>query len=168
MKVLYMYKEETTMKPIKRKHVTEPIRKFKDEFDNMVDRFFKDPFFQEGPLSIFGEDTFTPACNIEELENKYQIVAEMPGIDPDNIDIEIDEYSITIKGEREEKVTTDDKEKHMHMVEHSYGSFRRSFTLPENIDVDKISADYKNGLLTIDLPKTEKNNKRKISIKKND
>ena len=54
------------------------------------------------------------------------------------------------------------------MVEHSYGSYYRSFTLPENIDSNDITADYKNGILTIDIPKTSESNKRKISIKKND
>lgn len=163
-----MYKEETTLKPISRKQVTEPIRKFKDEVDNMVDRFFKEPFFSDNVLSPFGKDSFTPACNIEEKADKYTIVAEMPGVDPDNIEIELDDYSISIKGKREEKVTTEDEDKQMHMVEHSYGSFYRSFTLPENVDADNITADYKNGILSIDLPKLEQGTKRKISIKRNE
>lgn len=163
-----MYKEEANMKPIRHRQVTEPIRKFREEIDNMVDRFFKEPFSADGLLAPFSKDTFSPACNIEEEANKYTIVAEMPGVDPDNIDIEIDDYSISIKGEREETVTTEDEDKKMHMVEHSYGSFHRSFTLPENVDADNISADYKNGILTIDLPKLDETNKRKISIKKSD
>lgn len=156
------------MKPIRRRQVTEPIRKFKDEFDNMVDRFFKDPFFSDSPLSPFSKDSYTPACNIEEENGKYIISAEMPGVDPDHIDIEIDDYSISIKGKREEKVTTEDKDKKMHVVEHSYGSFHRAFTLPENVDIDNISADYQNGMLTIDLPKLDEGQKRKISIKKSE
>lgn len=157
------------MKPIRRRQVTEPIRKFRDEIDNMVDRFFKEPFFSDSPLSPFGKDSFTPACNIEEENDQYTIVAEMPGVDPDDVEIEIDEYSISIKGKREEKVTTENDDTKLHMVEHSYGSFHRAFTLPENIDVDHISADYKNGVLTIDLPKIEEeSNKRTIPIKKND
>jgi len=163
-----MYKGETTMKPIRRRQVTEPIRKFKDEFDGMVDRFFKEPFLSELPFSPFGKDTFSPACNIEENTNQYTIVAEMPGVDPEQIDIEIDDHSISIKGVREERITTEDDDKQMHVVEHSYGSFHRSFTLPENIDADNISADYNNGILTIDLPKVEEQSKRKISIKKKD
>lgn len=163
-----MYKEETTLKPISRKQVTEPIRKFKDEVDNMVDRFFKEPFFSDGLLSPFGKDTFAPACNIEEKENSYAIIAELPGVDPEKVEIEIDEYTITIKGEREEKVTREDEDKKMHMVEHSYGSFHRSFTLPDNIDPDNISADYSNGILSIELPKVKSTNTRKISIKRND
>src|SRR5699024_8540399 len=98
----------------------------------------------------------------------YTIVAEMPGVDPDNIEIEIDEYTISIKGQREEVIKTDDENKKMHVVEHSYGSFQRSFTLPENIDADNISADYKNGILFIEIPKVETSNKRRISIKRND
>lgn len=156
------------MKPIRRRQVTEPIRKFRDEIDSMVDRFFKEPFFSDGSFSPFGKDSFSPACNIEEKEGKYTIVAEMPGVNPDDVEIEIDEYSISIKGEREEKVTAEDDDKKMHMVEHSYGSFQRAFTLPENIDVDHISANYENGILTIDLPKVDEGRKRKITINRND
>lgn len=156
------------MKPIRRRQITEPIRKFRDEVDEMVDRFFKEPFL-DSALSPFGKDSFTPACNIEEENNQYKIVAEMPGVDPEDVEIEIDEYAISIKGEREEKVTTEDDDTQMHMVEHSYGSFHRSFTLPENIDPERISADYKNGILTITLPKIEEDNhKRTIPIQKND
>lgn len=158
------------MKPIRRRQMNDPIRRFREEFDNMVDRFFKEPFFSDSFLSPFDFDkeTFAPACNIEEKDKKYTIVAEMPGIDPDNIEIEIDDYSLSIKGKREEKITTDDEEKQMHMVEHSYGSFYRSFTLPENIDPEAITADYKNGILSIDLPKVDQGKKRKISIRKKD
>lgn len=163
-----MLKEEETMKPIRRRHVTDPIRKFRDEIDNMVDRFFKEPFFSDSSLSIFEKGSFTPACNIEEKNDKYKIVAEMPGVDPDNIEIELDEYSITIKGKREEKLETKDESKQMHMVEHSYGSYYRSFTLPENVDTEAITADYKNGILSIDIPKTSESNKRKISIRKSE
>lgn len=158
------------MKPIRRKPMRDPIRRFRDEMDSMMerfDRFFKEPFFSD-TLSIFERDSFTPACNIEELDDRYKIIAEMPGVDPDNIEIELDDYSISIKGQREEKLETKDEGKQMHMVEHSYGSYYRSFTLPENIDADNISAEYKNGILTIDIPKTQDTNKRKISIKKSD
>lgn len=158
------------MKPIRRRQMRDPIRKFRDEFDGMFDRFFKEPFFDtvDTAMSLFDKDSFAPACNIEEHEDKYMIVAEMPGVDPDDIEIELDDYSISIKGKREEKLETKDESKQMHMVEHSYGSYYRSFTLPENIDSNDITADYKNGILTIDIPKTSESNKRKISIKKND
>lgn len=156
------------MKPIRRRTVRDPIRKFRDEFDTMVDRFFKEPFFSDTALSLFDKDAFAPACNIEEHDDRYSIVAEMPGVDPDNIEIELDDYSIAIKGKREEKLETKDESKHMHMIEHSYGSYYRSFTLPENIDSDNITADYKNGILTIDIPKTSDGIKRKISINKSE
>lgn len=156
------------MKPIRIRPMRDPLRRFRDEFDSVVDRFFKEPFFSDTALSLFERDSFTPACNIEELDDRYRIVAEMPGVDPDNIEIELDDYSISIKGKREEKLETKDEGKQMHMVEHSYGSYFRSFTLPENIDSENITADYKNGILTIDIPKTKNGNKRKISIRKSE
>ena len=59
------------------------------------------------------------------MDDRYKIIAEMPGVDPDNIEIELDDYSISIKGQREEKLETKDEGKQMHMVEHSYGSYYR-------------------------------------------
>lgn len=153
------------MIPIRRSGM-DPIRKFKDEFDNVFDRFFKEPFFSDS--SLFRKDSFLPVCNIEEKDKQYLIEAEMPGVDPDNIEIEIDGKQLSIKGTKEEKVETEDEEKQMHMVERSYGSFYRSFTLPDNIDPDNITADYKNGVLYIDIPKLESEQTRRIKIEKRD
>lgn len=153
------------MIPIRRSGM-DPIRRFKDEFDSMFDRFFKEPFFSDNTL--FRKDSFLPVCNIEEQDKKYVIEAEMPGVDPDNIEIEIDGKQLSIKGTREKEVTTEDEERQMHMVERSYGSFYRSFTLPNNVDTENITADYKNGVLFIDIPKLESEQTRKIKIERKD
>lgn len=154
------------MLPTRRGGNKDPIRRLKDEFDNVFDRFFKEPFF--GDDAMLRKDSFSPVCNIEEKDKKYTIEAEMPGVNPDNIDIEIDNGRITIKGTKEEKIETEDEENQMHVVERSYGSFYRSFTLPENVNTDEILADYKNGILTIDIPKTTDHQTKRIQVQRRD
>lgn len=151
------------MKPIRRWSPEEPIKKFKNELDGMFQRFFDDPFFSNTPL-LKRDDVFTPACNIEEKKDRYSIEAEIPGVDPDDIDIEIDGNVLTIKGERKQEVETKDEDTQLHKIEHSYGSYYRSFTLPDNINTDEISADNKNGILFIDIPKHKDSKTRRIKI----
>lgn len=154
------------MKPVRRRDAMEPLQKFKDEFENMFDRFFKEPFLSD--KSILSKDSFTPACNIKEEKDAYMIEVDLPGVEPEDIDIEIDNNYISIKGERKSKVETEDEEKQMHVVESSYGSYHRAFTLPDNVKSDAITADYKNGVLSISIPKTEDGQARRIPITKQD
>lgn len=154
------------MKPIRRNSdFDQPIKKLKNEVDGMFQRFFEDPFFASKWLG--DKDSLMPACNIVEKKNRYTIEVEVPGVDPDQIDIEIDGQMLKIKGERRQETETEDTETQMHTIEHSYGSFFRSFTLPDNINIDEISADNKNGILYINLPKTNEGKARRIKIRKN-
>lgn len=153
------------MNPIKRITDEQPIKKLKNEVDTMFQRFFEDPFFSSKLLDR--KDGFTPACNIIERKDRYTIEVAIPGVDPHHIDIELDGQILKIKGEKSEKhVDTDvgDDEITFHTVEHHYGSFFRSFTLPENVDVEEIHADNKDGVLFIHLPKNKETKARRIKI----
>jgi HSP20 family protein len=144
-----------------------------------VDRLFED--FQLGSWrSPFGRSVFdvqpfwrgeigwgkAPAVDIVDKGNAYEIMAELPGMDESNIDVKFSDGTLTIKGEkRDEK---EEKKKEYYLSERRYGSFQRSFGVPDGVDADKIEANFKNGVLTVTLPKTAEaqNSEKKIAIKK--
>jgi HSP20 family protein len=104
-----------------------------------------------------------PVVDVSESENDITVKAEIPGIDPKDVDISITGDTLTLKGEKkEEKENTG---KSYHRVESSYGSFKRVITLPASVDVDKVTAEGKNGILEITLPKKEESKAKKINVK---
>jgi HSP20 family protein len=88
--------------------------------------------------------------------------AELPGINPDDVEIRVEDSTLYLKGER--KFEKDVKEENLHRVERSYGTFTRSFALPNSIDADKVKAEYQNGILTLTMPKREEAKPRSIKI----
>ncbi len=128
---------------------------FQDEMNRMLDNFFNRE-------SSYGAD-WKPVVDVAETENDIVVKAEIPGIDPKDIDISITGDKLTLKGEKkEEKENTG---KCYHRVESSYGSFKRVINLPASVDVDKVKAEGKNGLLEITLPKKEESKTKKINVK---
>ena len=127
-----------------------------------------DPFwesFVEGrPAQIAREEgEWLPSLDVSETKGELVVKAELPGIDPKDIDVSLSEGVLTIKGEkRQEK---EEKEEGYHVVERSYGSFSRSIRLPGEIRNEVVSASYKNGVLKIILPKSEEAKKKEIKIK---
>jgi HSP20 family protein len=93
-----------------------------------------------------------PRVDMEETDDAVRLTAELPGVDKDNIDISVTDDTITLKGEKRQE--EEKKEKGYYKVERSYGSFQRSFYLPCEIDADNVNAAFKNGVLTITLPKS--------------
>lgn len=144
-----------------------------------IDRLFEDFGFGGGRRvvgrSVFdiepfwrGELTFgkTPAVDIVEKDKEYEITAELPGLDEKNVEVKFADGFLTIKGEkREEK---EEKKKDYYLSERHFGSFQRSFQVPESVDADKIVASFKNGVLTVTLPKSPEAQKKekKIAITK--
>src|SRR5690625_494030 len=138
-----------------------PIRRLKSEMDNLFSRVFED---LPTPSFLSQSDTFTPKCNIEERRNDYVVEVEIPGVDPQDVQIELTGNTLTIKGERRREVETEDEDNKLHVVEQSYGSFYRSFALPDNVNVDDIRAENRNGMLMITLPKDKKEKPRRIIV----
>jgi HSP20 family protein len=105
--------------------------------------------------------------NVAETDNAYEIEADLPGLDEKDIDVKVADGVLTISGERREEM--EEKKKDYHLMERSYGSFQRSFALPENVVEDKIDAKFSKGVLTITLPKSEpgaaKPGEKRIAIK---
>lgn len=117
-------------------------------FSSMIDRYFNDSMTRSGGSSFF------PKVDVIENETAYELQVAVPGLNKEDFNIELKENILTISGER--KFTNEKKEKNYHSIETQFGSFRRSFTLPENTDGSKINAKYNNGILELTIPKDEK------------
>ena len=139
-----------------------------EPFSNLVtaqqefDRLFKDaftPFFGEGELSTH---TWAPPVDIYETENDIVLKAELPGVDPKDVEVRVEDSTLYLKGER--KFEKEVKNESYHRVERSYGSFARSFSLPNSINAEKVKAEFKDGLLTLTLPKREEAKPKKVTI----
>lgn len=124
-------------------------------FSDIMDEFFND-------VVNTTRDSFVPGIDISETEDKFLITAELPGMKKEDISVNLDNNRLSISGER--KFESEDSGKTFHRVETSYGSFNRSFQLPDNIDEDSISASYENGLLNISIEKSEEKVKKQIEI----
>ncbi len=106
---------------------------------------------------------WAPRVDVEEFDDRLEITAEIPGMEKDNINIEVQEGILTIRGER--KFENDKKEKNYHICERRYGTFARSFALPENVKEEDVEAEYKDGVLKLTVPKTEPVKPKEIKIK---
>jgi len=127
-------------------------------FSNLIDRFFNDS------LTRSGGSQFVPKVDIVENETAYQLQVAVPGLKKEDFNIELKDNFLTVSGER--KFTNEKNDKNFHSIETQYGSFSRSFSMPENVDGSKINASYNNGILEITIPKDEKK-ALKTSIKVN-
>jgi HSP20 family protein len=144
----------------------EPFR----ELANMqkeFNRLFNEAFprlWDEGELST---RTWAPPVDIYETDNNLVLKADLPGIDPKDVEIRVEDSTLYLKGER--KFEKEVKEENYHRVERSYGTFTRSFSLPNSIDADKVTAEYKDGQLTLTMPKREEAKPKtiKINVSKN-
>lgn len=128
-----------------------------NEMDDLFDSFFRG---LERPFA--GYRTW-PAIDVAEDENSIIVKAEVPGCNAEDIDISVHGNTLTISGEK--KFSEEKKEKDYYHVESSYGSFRREMTLPTDVDADKVDAAYKNGVLSITLPKAAQAKTIKVKVK---
>jgi HSP20 family protein len=132
-----------------------PLASLQEEFDDLVERMFG------------GEDGWTighnvMALDLSETDNTIEARLDLPGVDPDEIDIQINRNLLTVSGER--KAGKKEKGQTSYNVERRSGSFSRSITLPSEVNEDEVAADYKDGVLSITLPKSEEANARKIKV----
>ncbi|PYP99342.1 MAG: molecular chaperone, partial [Acidobacteria bacterium] len=131
----------------------EPFRELISLQDRM-NRLFNESYRSQGSEDDWAlGGTWAPAVDIYEHENNIVIKAELPGVDPKDVDIRLDNNVLTVNGER--KLDNEVKKENYHRVERSYGAFTRSFTLPTTVDPSGIKAEYKDGVLRVTLPKRE-------------
>lgn len=129
-------------------------------FDRMLDNFFRGGVQDDGSLAV---SYWTPAVDIAELDNEFVVKVELPGINKDDVKITLESNILTVRGEKKEE--TNVKEENYHRVERTYGSFQRSFKLPATVKGDNIEAMYKDGILTITLPKAEEAKPKQIEVR---
>ncbi len=129
-----------------------------------MNRLFEDVVTARGQEKEFISSTWNPAVDIYESENQLVLTAEIPGVDEKDVEIKIEDNTLSIKGER--RFETETKEENYHRLERSYGSFYRTFTLPNYVDQDKIHAEHENGVLKITMPKRTDLKPRKVKILK--
>ena len=106
--------------------------------------------------------SWTPTCDVFEDKESVKIVAEIPGVKPEDVRISVEDHVLTIRGEK--KQVAEETGERVHRYERSYGAFERSFALPSLVDTDRIEAKYDAGILTITLPKTERARPREIPV----
>jgi HSP20 family protein len=122
--------------------------------------------FQDSINRLFSDQgttrPWTPSVDILETENELVLKADIPGVEMKDIDIQLENGTLALKGER--KFEKEEKDKGFHRLERSYGSFVRYFTLPDTVDAEHVKADYQKGVLTVTLPKKEIAKPRTIKV----
>ncbi len=122
------------------------------------DRFFNDFGFEKWQSDI----VWNPSVDLSETENDYKVKAELPGLSKDDINISFKDDMLVISGEKKQE--NEEKENNYHRVERRYGKFQRAFRI-HDANADEIKAEYKDGILTIDVPKSEKTKPKQIAVK---
>jgi HSP20 family protein len=132
-----------------------PVVKY-NPFQTDFDEFPGLRLFQDTVSRILSEPAsrpWTPSVDILETENELVVKADLPEVDPNKVEIQLENHTLTLKGERQ--FQHEKNGRGYHRIERSYGSFVRAFSLPDTVDSEKVKADYKAGVLTITLPKKE-------------
>ncbi len=128
-----------------------------------MDRLFEDSLARmRGAEEDVMQTTWSPAVDIYETADSLVIKAEIPGVDKNDISVEVKDNTLYLKGER--KFEKGIKEENYHRMERSYGSFSRVFSLPTTVDQNKVKASYKNGVLEITIPKIEEAKPKQITV----
>lgn len=131
----------------------DPFADMRAEMDRVFDNFLGGGLFGRSSLPSRSETAATVACDIDVRENDKEIIfeAELPGIEEQDVEVSVRDGVLSLKGEK--KSERDEKKDTYHLVERSYGSFERSFSLPDSADQEKITADFTKGVLRIVVPK---------------
>lgn len=140
---------------------TDPFREFA-QLQDRVNRVFSEAY-SRGDEGLLTSGSWAPPVDIyQNGEHEVVLKAELPGMTREDIDITVDNGTLTIKGEK--KLSDEVKEEQFHRIERRYGTFSRSFSLPQTVDPGKVSAEYKHGVLTVRLPLREEAKPRQIKV----
>ena len=139
----------------------DPFREFSTLQDRM-NRLFRESYGPEGREESLTSTTFAPPVDVYEDEHNVTLKIEVPGIDEKDIDVRIENNVLTVHGER--KFEKEEKEENFRRVERQYGSFTRTFTLPNTVDSEKVSANYEKGILKVTLPKRAEAKPKQIKV----
>jgi HSP20 family protein len=138
----------------------EPFREFASLQDR-INRVFRESYSGNQDDSLTNS-SFAPAVDVYEDEHKVSLKIEVPGIEEKDLDIRVENQTLTVHGER--KIEKEEKEENYRRVERQYGSFTRTFTLPQTVDTENVSANYDKGVLKITLPKKAEAKPKQIKV----
>src|SRR5271154_4208955 len=139
----------------------EPFREF-STLQDRINRVFRESYSGAGQDDSLTTSSFAPAVDVYEDEHKVALKIEVPGIDEKDIDVRVENNTLTVHGER--KIEKEEKEENYRRVERQYGSFTRTFTLPTTVDTENVSANYDKGVLKINLPKKAEAKPKQIKV----
>ena len=140
------------------RNVARPFQSLRDEFDQMLKSLW-------GSENRWMSADFSPACDLSETADSYQVRMDVPGIKPDDITVQVSGDSVRISGERKEE--KEEKDKTYHRIERRSGSFCETLRLPGGVADDKVQAEFHDGVLTVTLPKSEMTKSRTVKVKAN-
>jgi HSP20 family protein len=139
----------------------EPFREF-STLQDRINRVFRDSYAGASQDDSLATSSFSPAVDVYEDEHKVTLKIEVPGINEKDIDVRLENNTLTVHGER--KIEKEEKEENYRRVERQYGSFTRTFTLPQTVDSENVSASYDKGVLNISLPKKAEAKPKQIKV----
>jgi HSP20 family protein len=131
------------------------------DLQQRINRLFEET--SRGEREELAQRTWSPSVDIYEQPEAIMIQADLPGLNKENVSVRLENNVLTIQGER--KLENEQRQENYHRLERAYGSFTRSFTIPSNIQADKIEAEFKDGVLRIQLPKREEAKPKQIDVK---
>src|SRR5205823_13837915 len=142
----------------------DPFREFSTMQNrmNLMNRLFRESYSPEGPEEALTTTSFAPPVDIYEDEHNITLKIEVPGIDVKDIDVRIENNTLTVHGER--KFEKEEKEENFRRVERQYGSFTRSFTLPNTVDAEQVQAHYEQGILKVQLAKKAEAKPKQVKV----
>ncbi|HUY92003.1 MAG TPA: Hsp20/alpha crystallin family protein [Pirellulales bacterium] len=147
-----------SLMPRRARTLPRPFERVVEEMEDLMERFW-----EEGDGRRMKLEAFHPRVNLAEKEGGFELTADLPGIKPEDIKVEMQNGNLMISGERKEE--KEEKGKTFHLVESSYGSFYRSIPLPTPVEEGKIAAKFTDGVLHVTLPKSEKAKPKQIAVK---
>lgn len=125
------------------------LRTVEDEFDRLMGR-------------AFSRDTWMPALDVRESEDRFEVKVDLPGLDPENVNVTFEDGMLTIQGKRQ--FESEDRGDTWHRIERGFGTFARSIRLPQTTDTEKIEASFDKGVLTVTVPKSEQAKPKTIRV----
>jgi HSP20 family protein len=126
------------------------LRSVEDEFDRIAGR-------------AFSRDTWVPALDVRESQDRFDVTIDLPGLEPDDVNVTFEDGMLSINGKRE--FSAEDRGETWHRIERSFGTFARSMRLPQTADTERIEATFDKGVLTVSVPKTEQAKPRTIEVR---
>lgn len=140
------------------------MSRLRDEVDSLFDRFFGGRWgFGRGNELDLGRWPETLRADLAESDDEVTVTLEVPGVDPKELDINVTGQTLTVRGEKRQE--REDQQRNFHYVERQFGSFQRTISLPVGVDPEKVNATFRNGVVTIRLPKNPDARPKKITVK---